>query len=386
MVFVANSENNWEAWDFITGSSDMSILIDRYYYLEEMNKNNDGLKLSFRDPDTNKWTKWGAFPGKLVKHTGSNKWDRSYYLDAAVDVHRSVLEHEIVIESDYPAYEKNYEASKIIGAILEKKGFIPHYYYSGSKSVHIHVYLDFKFFLDIDLLLQEQILVLFSARTFFVKAFMKWIRGLMIRCWDTGVREFDEALVRSTHLIRAELSRNKKGYKCFLGYSHKDLSFIPYICNENNRIYPRIGQIRLSKPHKPQELVEEFLEGYDKAQRIVRLKRKETSLHKWMGISTKEEIRGCVKFILSDEFKEAGDGTKRGMFIIANELKKVLGENQALIILNDWNKRMEWPVKTEEIEYRVNSKIYDLSCDFIHSFLDSLGFDVSEKCNGKLFK
>lgn len=307
-------------------------------------------------------------------------------LNAAIDVHRSVLRNEIVIESDYPEYEKNYEASKIIGAILEHKGFIPHYYYSGSKSIHIHVFLDFDCIESIDPLVKEQIYTKYRYGKTFINAFMKWLRGLMIRCWDTNAREFDEDLISSSHLIRAELSKNKIGYKTFLGYTNKDLSCIPYVCNEENRIYPRLAKIKLSRPPQIEQLIEDFISSVDTKDRKSRVKRKEASLQSWMDVKPTEKIRTCVKCILDDNFKDVGDGYKRGMFILVNELKRILGIEQARIIIYDWNQRMGAPINKIDIDYRLQQKDYKLTCNYIHKMLDSVNVQMPKKCNGNLYK
>jgi hypothetical protein len=387
MSFTAHPNKDWKDWDYLLGNLDMSIVTERYYHLMDFSfKYDKDFKVALHDPHTGAWTKWQAFPHWMVERSGSSKWNRSWSMSPAYDVHRSVVENEIVIESDYPEYEDNAEAARIIGAILEKKGFIPHYYYSGNKSIHIHVYLKFAALLKADMLLQDQIVQKYKTRGRFIKAFMTWLRGLMIRCWDTGIREFDEQLVHPTHLIRSEMSKNKLGYKTFLGYTHKDLSFIPYVCNEKNKIYPKLGKIKESEDFNAQELLEEFMAAEDRSDRRKKVKRREANLMKWLNPGATEGLRGCVKWLLSDDFKERGDGFHRAMFILANELKRILGPAEALAVLKDWNKRMDFPIKEEDMEYRMTLKNYTLSCDYIHSFIKGLGFDVSEKCKSKIYK
>ncbi|KKL97101.1 hypothetical protein LCGC14_1837860 [marine sediment metagenome] len=208
----------------------------------------------------------------------------------------------------------------------------------------------------------------------------------MISCWDTNAKKFDTDLIRATHLIRCELSKNKKGYKTFLGYSHKDLSFVPYICNESNRIYPKLGEIRLSHPNNVSILVEEFIDDLQKKEKKQKIIRKNNSLNQWIQGNNKETLRECVRAILSEDFKKVGDGYQRAMFILLNELKKVYGEGESRVIINDWNSRMEFPIKGPEIEYRLKLKSYSLSCNYIHKFLKEIGIDVSRKCKGKLYK
>jgi len=258
-----------------------SISTKRYFHLLKLarlaKKSNKPLKIAYRDPFSKAWSEWKPFFGG-TKITS---------LQRAYDIHRSILENEIVVESDYPEYERNVEAAKIIGAILQKKGFVPHFYYSGSKSIHIHVFLDFKRLVDSDMLLQEQILSLFKYKGHFINKFMEWLRTKIINCWDTKAKQFDENLIRASHLIRSELSFNKFGYKTFLGYNYKDLSYIPYICNENNSIKPKLGDIKISRLNNPSELLEEFITYLHRGKKRSKIDKPESSLNKWIPGSKK---------------------------------------------------------------------------------------------------
>ena len=341
MVFIANKETNYKLFDYICGNLNMSIATDRYYYLEKLNQQQK-LKIALMDRDNNHWTKWGGFPGGLLsnKHRG-----------VAVDVHRSMMDNEIVIESDYPDYIDNFEASKIIGKILEGKGFIPHYYYSGNKSIHIHVFIDWVTFCQVE------------DR----KKFIEWLRAEMISCFGTNVRQFDKDLIKASHLIRCELSKNKKGYKTFLGYTHNDLSFIPYVCNEDNRIYPRLGKIKLSSPHCAWDLMEDFLAEEKKV--------KPTATSYFNPDDCPGEIREAVQRLLSDDFKKVGDGLGRAMFIILSELRRVLGDNEAKARLMEWNVRMGFPILQTDIDYRFTKKAYTLSNKYINDFMEEIGMN-----------
>ena len=347
MVFIANQNKDYKLWDYILGNTKMSIATDRYYYLDRLN-NKQKLKIALMDRDNSYWTKWVEFPGPLLsnKHNG-----------VAVDVHRSMMSNEIVIESDYPDYIDNFEAAKIIGKIIEGKGFVPHYYYSGNKSIHIHIFFDWACMSGIDL---------WEDVKKFKQDFIIWLRTKMISCWDTNTRKFDKDLIKATHLIRCELSKNKKGYKTFLGYTHNDLSFIPYICNEENRIYPRLGKIIPSNPHCINELLDEYFEQKNK--------QKPTAISSFNPDDCTTEIRQSVGRLLSDDFKEVGDGTGRAMFIIVSELRRVVGDNEAKAMINDWNIRMGSPIRQSEIDYRFTKKAYTLSNKYINEFMEELGY------------
>lgn len=341
MAFIVHDDTDYKLWDYILGNLKMSIATDRYYYLQQLNYQQK-LKIALMDRDNNHWTKWGDFPGGLLSHK---------HRGVAVDVHRSMMNNEIVIESDYPEYIDNFEAAKIVGKILEGKGFTPHYYYSGNKSIHIHIFLDWVTFFEIE------------DR----KEFIEWLRAEMISCFGTNIRQFDKDLIKATHLIRCELSKNKKGYKTFLGYTHKDLSFIPYICNEDNRIYPRLGKIKLSAPHCAWDLIEDFQQHKKKS--------KPTAVSRFNSDDCPDEIRKSVGRLLSDDFKKVGDGLSRAMFIIVSELRRVAGDDKAKAMVNDWNLRMGSPIKQSEIDYRFTKNTYTLSNQYINEFLKELGMN-----------
>jgi len=346
MVFIANQNTNYKIWDYILGNLKMSIATDRYYYLDNLN-NKQKLKIALMDRENNHWTKWGEFPGPLLsnKHNG-----------VAVDVHRSMMGNEIVIESDYPEYIDNFEAAKIVGRMLEGKGFTPHYYYSGNKSIHIHVFLDWECMSGIEL---------WKDVKKFKQNFILWLRKHMISCFGTEIREFDKDLIKATHLIRCELSKNKKGYKTFLGYTHNDLSFIPYICNEDNRIYPRLGKIILSNPNCINDLLDRFYTDKEKP--------KDQNIPTFNPDDCPDEIRQSVGRLLSDDFKKVGDGFGRAMFIILSELRRVVGDDKAKSMLMEWNVRMGFPILQADIDYRFTKKAYTLSNKYINDFIEELG-------------
>jgi len=389
MAFIAAVDS--ALWDYIHGDSysgddySLSISTTRFYYLQELGwESEDEFKVSCRDPDNDRWTKWARFPGMLLKsYKASWGRERFSHLTAAVDVHRSVLPHEVVVESDYPTYEENYDATRIIGAILENKGFTPHYYYSGSKSVHIHIYFDWACLNSLNDNLKEKLVTMFKGSTTrFKKTFMKWLREKMISCWGTNARQFDTDLVRATHLIRAEMSRNKRGFKTFMGYTYKDLSFVPYICNENNRIYPKVGTRKLSVPNDVNGLVEEFCADRNIKKRTKKVSKKNRSLTEW---TTKSEgVRDCVKVLLSDDFIKLDDGKKRALFILVNEFRTVYGDSKARILIQDWVSRLESTVRDEDVESMFKNKQYKLGLNYIHKFLEEFNLTVPTKCNHKV--
>jgi len=364
MSFTATPNSDWTSWDYIQGDYHGecgSIAVDRYYYIMDMVHKKEDLQLSLRTKDNN-WTKWQTFYQYNVDQ-----------LQNAYEIHRGLLGNEIVIESDYPTYEENYEAARYIGTLLESKGYIPHYYFSGSKSIHIHLFINYEIFTQLPDDLQHKLRNIWKTKDTFLKHFIKFLRERLITCWGMNEREFDSGLIQGTHLIRSELSRNKLGYKTFLGYTHFDIPPIPYVCNEENRIYPQLGVVKLSKPLEFEQICEEFLLSLKKKKR----NSNNCSLNNYFDNNT--IIHPCVKWLLSDEFCASRDGRNRAMFILCNELKRIYGDN-AKVILLDWVDRTNADITEQEIDYRLKqSKSYSIGKNYIHAFLRELGFI---KCGG----
>src|SRR3990167_2890493 len=161
------------SWDYL-----QRFATERYYWLKKLNEiSGNTLQLAIRDPETNIWSKWKGW------YSGSKWNDRTFTTEQlfnAYDIHRSMLPNEIVIESDYKTYEENAEASRFIGVLLEEKGWKSHYYYSGSKSVHISLYFDFKCLLELPLTLQNELFEEFRYKQLFIKKFIEYMRKEII--------------------------------------------------------------------------------------------------------------------------------------------------------------------------------------------------------------
>lgn len=370
MSFVATPRTDWEGWDYIQGDLHGecgSLAVSRYYHIMNLVFQKEDLQLSLRTKDNN-WTKWKGFYQYPINQ-----------LMDAFEIHRGLLDNEIIIESDYPTYEENYEAARYIGTLLESKGYVPHYYFSGNKSIHICVYLDYTMFTVLPEELQVGLRAIWKTKGTFLKHFIKFIREKLITCWGMNQREFDSGLIQGTHLIRSELSKNKLGYKTFLGYTHFDIPPIPYICNEDNRVYPQVGEIKLSRPLEFEGLCRDFIDN-----RNTKPKNKYAgSLSRFLD--KPRGIHPCVKWLLSDEFCASQDGRNRAMFILTNELKRVYGTEDAKVIIMDWINKNGAEITKQEVDYRLKkSKEYSIGKKFIHAFLRELGFIKCGGCKQKI--
>jgi hypothetical protein len=376
LQLIATRYQDEQTWDYLIGDyhHNKSLSVERLNHIRALVAlNHNELKLCLKGLGVDEWTKWHDFYGFPQD------------ISLAYDIQRGIIENEILIESDDPTYEENSDSARLIGAIIEGKGFIPHYYYSGSKSVHMSVYFDWECLNNLDSFVTKQLIATHSTANIFKKKFIEWLRVLMIRCWGVRARTFDEQLSKATHLIRCEGSMNKKGFKTFLGYTYKDLPPFPIICSPKTGIVAEIGEIRLSQPPCIQEIVEEYLHSLDKKAMKLKEKRKERALDFFMyGPEDNGSIKGCCQFMLSDEFKTSGDGFHRAMFLLCNELKRKTPE-QAQAVLLDWNARMGEKVSELDIMYRVNrTESYDVSHETIHTFLKQLGFADPEATCAKL--
>jgi len=201
------------------------------------------------------------------------------------------------------------------------------------------------------------------------KSFIEWLRAKLITCWDTQAKEFDTQLIHSTHLIRSELSRNKKGFKTFIGYTYRDLSFVPYVCTEENPFYPSVGKVKLSKPANFTSIVEEYLEDVHASKQKKEVSRKNKSLSDW-GFQMKRGLRPLVKRILSTN--KLVDGRKRALFILSCELRNTVGDTEAMNQITNWSNSLPDPIPQLTIEQTFKSKVYRLPDTYIQRFLEEM--------------
>lgn len=343
---------------YIKGNKDMSISRWRNNLLIEfMNKQKD-FKVAMRDIISNEWTSWKS---PLQFSTEQ--------INSCYDLHRSVLYNEILVEADNPTYEENRESTIYIGKILEDKGYTPLYWYSGSKSIHCSIFIDFTRLFNIEQDLQKRIIDTFNTKKQFITEFMAYIREQIITCFGLNNIQFDRAFLKPNHLIRCELSLNKKGFKTFLGYSCKDIPKEPPICSFENLEYPQtISEIKESFDNSPESVIIDFLKYYEVEQQKRNLRAKMTHNQGEFKLKT---LRPGIKFILTEDFMKYEDGRKRGLFLLANELKQIHSKEEAIKILKEWNAKMNFPFPDKELEYRVNSAhVYKITNKFINDFVN----------------
>lgn len=383
MSFQATAQETYKEWEYIEDN----IAQQRIEHLKKLTEmSGDTLLISLRDPDTGYWTKHLPIYDKsfTIKYEQYASFQVPFSkLRTAYDIHRSILWNEIVLETDYPDYEKNYEAAKIIGAILESKGFIPHYYYSGSKSLHLHIFLSLDNFSTIDIGVQDLIMNNFKP-VIFRKEFIAFLRKKISTFWGLdktlNLKSDEQVANVSKHLIRCELSKNKLGHKTFLGYTYKDLSFIPLIYNVQNGFIPKVGEIRYSVLNDPQELIEEFLKTRSESKSKKSLINKSQSLYAFFNpvdVDT-TDIKKCIRFIMGDQFKPT-DGYRRALYLLANDFVTRYGKDVALLKIREWNTLRGSPLRDTDIVYQCSREThYTMSHAYIHNYLDGLGFEEKD--------
>jgi len=378
--FCARRFEEPKLWNYLLGDVHFgrSIATERLERLHELERmNGHELTIALHEFTEDRFTTWHPLGGHTDKNREWFYWDTQALLTAP-DLHRAIIENEIVVESDYATYEENAEACRFAGKIFEGKGFQPHYYYSGSRSVHMHLYIDWACLLTLDNNLQEKVVARFVTRAMFVKKFMDWLRTLFTTCYGTNARQFDRGLAKGKHLIRCELSRNKRGHKTFLGYTYKDIPPFPIIANEDTGILPELGELRLSSPPCIQELIEEFLQADDLAHQKAITARKERALSYYLNPDQDNQLKGCAAFVLSDEFAQAKDGFKRAAYLLTNELRRVHGPKAEEMIL-DWNARMGAKCRDQDLQWRcAQEKVYHVSHEALHELLTIAGFPDPE--------
>jgi hypothetical protein len=362
MMYVTPGYNNKE-YNYINGN----VYVEPNISLMRRNEINllpftpyCSFEISCHDPVINKWTK------------------RNYNLqkfDQAVDVHRGMLSNEIVVESDFDSYEKNVDKMRVYGKFLESLGWKAHYFYSGNKSVHLHLFLDFnRVFVECDQELLKQCTSYYKTEKGFIKGFMEFLREMLITNDLLGVKGFDKSLVKSTHLIRCNLSKNKLGFKTFLGYSFVDLSFVPFIVNWDNGFFPKMCErYECSVPSNFDVILSRYLSSKVKGKKKSKENRKSYSLFSF----DEGCLKPCVNKICTTEFV---DGRKRLLFVLVNELKKVKSKEEVKILVSGWCVLNGIVFSDCLFDFLWGNKDYRLGCKFLSSLFVEIGCGFCQNC------
>ena len=359
-MMIATAQTDFASWDYMEGDYHKrnNISWKRQSHLQELMMDSFiPIKFSLKDPVTNKWTKWETYIEDM---------------EHGYDVHRSILYNEIVVECDYPDYEKNVKATRKIGAVLEGKGWNPTYYYSGNKSIHLHLFLDPGALKAITGKVSIAIRNYYVTKKTFWKEFMEYYRASIISGWGMMTEEFDQQLIKCSHLIRTALSRNKIGYKTYIGDTYKQVSMIPFICNEKNGLYPKIGEIVFSKPTDINIVAKKFLIMLNSKNKKKLIKSKEFTLADFTKkVGFESEMLCLVESALK---LKISDGRKRLLFIMANELKKAYSVDKVEQLLNEWNDLQDESLRQVHLTYALNrSEDYSLTKSYLVELLTEIG-------------
>lgn len=353
---------------FIKGyvNDNISISKLRTNHLLELQKLDENFKVSVHDPFNGNWSKWDYID--LPEHLNIDTIERGY------DVHRKICDFEIVIESDYPMYEENVTAIKYLGNLIEDE-YECHYYYSGGKSIHLHIFIDYSSLEPMIAKYRDKLEPYISSPEEFKRKFIEFERQRVHNLQD--IWHFDEQLIKGTHLIRGEMSLNKENFKTFLGYTHKDIPPIPYKCNIKNKLYPSIATFEDIEPNevvfkakwtsysKPERKIQDFL-GFLMSTTT------SSGFNQYKDFEF-TEMRPIVKELYDNPKKYKGDGRKRIFFILKSEIRNVYDEKEATLMLLNWNTMAKNPYTEDEIIYHVQkTKKYKLSNKYIKSVIEEI--------------
>ena len=339
---------------------------NRYIYYHELDQNNlviSHKSLLFGYKFGNFWSKW-----------------KPYFmgLESIPEVHRGLCVNELVVESDYPEYTKNLSIVKRLGALIEAKGWKPMYFYSGNKSIHIHLFLDYYGLQSLNNDLLIKVSKVFKSVDYFFVAFIDYLRNLFVNGFGLFDFELDVGFDHK-HLIRAEGSKHKKGYKTFLGTTYKGLSDKPYIANVSNGFIPLIPLKPIfSLPNNIEVLINNFLLDYESRNQRKLIKRR-NSLN--FELKNKDDrILALLSKLLN---LRVSDGRKRLVFLLVNGLKNFYKDDEIEVLINNWNSLQDVPLRENVIKYLLKRDyIYKYSYDRLINELSSLGINVRGVLNG----
>jgi len=245
-----------------------------------------------------------------------------------------------------------------------------HYYYSAGKGVHIHIFVDYTQFnpylkdfnFDKYVKTPEQ----------FKEKFILFERENIFNLQSKYI--LDEQLMNGKHLIRSELSFNKKGFKTFLGYTYKDVTDIEMECNLETKEYPEIAtfedvecngvihKAKWTRYSNPKAKLQHFME-YLISQSCQR--RKMSTLD-----FKPTEMRPLVKKLYENTHKYSEDGKKRVFFVIVNEIKNCYPKDKAQKLIEDWNARLGNPFEAHFLDYHLNREArYKLTNKYIEQVI-----------------
>lgn len=270
----------------------------------------------------------------VYRKTQESSWaDRCYFLeegynDTKIYTHRSILNNEVVIEYDKEDKKENLKLAEEVIIKLRKDGIKYSAWSSGNKSVHIHFFFDPKHCTNLPLLKNS----------------------IMRHYGQTDKALPDLRLASEGHLIRCECGLHEKTQE------QKKLLF-------ESQGYPEINEL-------PNDVWGRYVSEEKKV-----LNWKMTSRINQTDITNKVGF----KYILSPEFKDAGDGRERAMYMIIMSMKGQYVDRQKEFIdfLFDWYKYCSgYKMSRSDIEKKVKShwkKESYITERYLNELLESIG-------------
>ena len=349
---------------YIEGNDIYSIARVRTEHLEWLGSRDKNFQIAIQK--NGYWSKWDRFPLPRILNFES--------IASAEDVHRTICDFEIVCESDYITYKENVESMRFVGDVLEDLGYKCHYYYSGGKGIHIHIFIDYAQFNSYNQQFKHLFDKYITSPDDFKQKFIKYERAYIHSRQDKYI--LDEQLISGRHLIRSELSMHKNGSKTFLGHSYKDITPFEYECSPKTKLYPelamfdkevekdKLGMIHYAKwtyYDNPADKLREFF-NY--------LIQNNTFKESKKIISKPGKMRTMVQNLYDRPKSYDEDGRKRAFFVICQELKLNYDKEQAMEMAINWNNRLANPLEEHIIKYHINrEQNYKLTNKYIEKVI-----------------
>jgi hypothetical protein len=282
------------------------------WFLSEYLKWQDEILLCYRDSEESSWADRCMFLGE------------NYNPNKAYN-HRSIIANEVVIEFDEKDASKNKALAEAVCSKLDKDNIVYSSWISGNKSVHVHVFFDFK-----------------EAKH---QATLK--RAIMNHYTD-GIGEPDFRLCADNHLIRAEYGVHER--------TGKQKS--PIYCA---REYPKLNRIAPAIWDRYNAVM---------ASRVKReLSGQVTDLSQYTG----------YKYVLTaHEFRATDDGRERAMFMLIHTCKRNYKTKEELFtFIWDWYRYCSgYKMSERDVWHKVTyhwDKEYTITTQYLNDLLRSIG-------------
>lgn len=266
------------------------------------------------------------------KYGNAQEWNDSIPYN-----HRDVLPNEVVFDFDEEEYEDNAHQAAKVSTILNRAGIKHSVWVTAGKGMHIHT----------------------SWRGLAKVAEPRLLKNLIADHFLQGTKIKVDRQLMGRHMVRMEW-----------GHHEKALPEEKFKTIKIDRGHFKLNDV----PKEVWPLYKQKVIGYA----LTRMR--------WEGKEVPKQEPYCMKYFMSQEYREKRDGGKRAMFVVASYYRDLPDKELGNILLQYNNYVLKKPVLKEQIYATImsvrNNKGRPVGCAYRHDLLKDIGCrDVVEKCD-----